>query len=155
MIPMKVAGFLSLGVVLLLLTSCGTKSIPLAKLSEPEQGLLRAINNDRVSKGKVVLKPSSKLTEIARKDAARRVGSGGGYVDHRQDTGYERMLTLAGRAKSGPEFGERLMGVWQGNPIQRAWLQGDYAGVGVGTAIGVNGLQTGVLLLGGFAGSGI
>ena len=152
---MKVVVLWSLGFFLLVLTSCGSRNLPLSALSKPERELLRAVNRSRIIDGKKALFPSVNLTEMARQDARRRVSATGGDIDHRQKTGYERMLTLAGKAAVGPGFEESLMSVWQRNPIQRSWLAGDYAGVGVGTASGANGMQAGVLLLGGFAEDGI
>ena len=152
---MKILLMPFLAIAAICLTSCGSGEISLAELSGPEQDLLATINRQRVSQGKKALVPSASLTELARKDAARRVGKGEGYIDHRQATGYERMLTLAGRAKAGDQFGNQLMRVWQRHPLQREWLNGNYSGVGVGTATEASGMQTGVLLLGGFSGGGI
>ncbi len=146
-------GLLHLNVfVFLFLISCGTRTLPLASLSESEQNLLTSINRYRAQEGKKALAPSAHLTEIARQDASRRLTADIGHVDHRQKTGYERMLTLSGRARSGESFGSQLMEFWQQQPLQRQWLQGSYSGVGVGTALSPTGLQTGVLLLGGFSG---
>ena len=152
---MKGVALWSLGFLWLFLTSCGSRSQPLNELSKPERELLRAVNRSRIENGEKALLPSVSLTELARQDARQRVSASGGDHDHRQRTGYERMLTLAGKAKAGPGFADSLIHVWEGNPIQRAWLAGDYAGVGVGTAIGANGVQAGVLLLGAFGGDGI
>ena len=152
---MKVVACWSLGFFLLVLTSCGSRALPLSELSKPERELLRSVNKSRIASGKKALLPSITLTELARQEARQRVSATGGGLDPRQKTGYERMLTLAGTAAAGPSFEESLMSVWQKNPIQRSWLAGDYQGVGVGTAIGANGTQAGVLLLGGFSGDGI
>ncbi|MFC0018751.1 CAP domain-containing protein [Roseibacillus persicicus] len=144
----------SLGMLSLafLLTSCGTKTVPVARLGASEQSLLTAINQYRKELGKSALEPSADLTDLAHKDALRRVTTGGGYVDHRQETGYERMLTLAGKVQGGEDYGSRLLEHWKKNPVQRAWLEGNYAGVGVGTAAATSGAETGVVLLGGFSG---
>ena len=141
--------------VSLFVASCGSSQVPPAQLSPSEKNLLSALNDYRASQGKSELKPLTDLTKLARGDAARRVTSGGDYVDLRHETGYERMLTLAGKAGGGETFGSRLMEIWQKNPIQRTWLEGSHMGVGVGTASGATGLQTGVVLLGGFSGEGI
>lgn len=137
------------------LVSCGSGSLPVTELSGPEQNLLATINSHRLAQGRKALVPTANLTDLARKDATRRLLNKGGNIDNRQETGYERMLTLAGKAKAGDQFGNQLMGSWQKHPIQSEWLNGSYAGVGVGTAAAPSGLQSGVLLLGGFGGAGL
>ena len=149
---MKLLPAITLLAILVSLTSCGSHKVPVAQLSQSEQSLLRAVNRYRVSLGKAELKPFVDLTDFAREDAGRRVTSGGAFIDHRQRTGYESMLTLEGKATAGPDFGNRLMAIWQKNPIQRRWLEGNHSGIGAGTATGAAGIQTGVLLLAGFAG---
>ena len=62
------------------------------------------------------LQASVSLTEIAREDAKRRASEGSGYVDNRKKTGYERMLTLSGRAKAGDAFGPTLLSYWDKSP---------------------------------------
>lgn len=146
---------LSLASVFVFLTSCTSTTVPLSELSKPELNLLLAVNAHRSSLGQKALVPTVNLTALARRDAVRRVTSGEQYVDNRQATGYERMLTLSGRARAGDQFGDSLMAVWQRQPLQREWLNGSYSGVGVGTATGASGVQTAVLLLGGFSGAGI
>ncbi|MBK1835293.1 CAP domain-containing protein [Roseibacillus ishigakijimensis] len=150
----QASSLLLLAMVSCLLASCGSRAVPVAELTPAERDLLTAINNYRSSHGKKALTPSASLTELARTDAKRRASSGQGYVDNRLETGYERMLTLAGTARSGPEFGKKLMDFWANQPAQREWLKDDYASVGVGTAAGESKLETGVVLLGGFAGGG-
>jgi len=149
--------FLSLGLFgsIAFLISCSTPVLPETSLSVEERGLLTAINQSRQEQGKAPFEASESLTKLARQDAQRRAGVGQGYVNQREKTGYERMLTLSGKARQGEGFGEDLMHLWQQNPIQRRWLGDDYAGVGVGTATGANGLETGVVLLGGFSARGL
>ena len=144
----------ALATVAVFLTSCGTPVLPEASLSSKEQILLNTNNQNRAEQGKAPFKASESLTELARKDAQRRVTENSGYVDQRGKTGYERMLTLSGRARQGEDFGKDLMAAWQRTPLQKQWLEDDYAAVGVGTATGSNGLETGVVLLGGFSGGG-
>ena len=148
--------FLSLALVsaAVFLTSCGTAVLPEASLTTEEKILLAAINQSRQEQGKTPFKASESLTNLARKDAQRRVTDGTGYIDQRSKTGYERMLTLSGRARKGDDFGKDLMAAWQKTPLQKQWLEDSYAAVGVGTATGSNGLETGVVLLGGFSGGG-
>lgn len=150
----NVAGLFALFFVVAL-SSCSTQTFVDNELSASEQNLLSAINGYRASLGKEALQPSSTLIENARNEANRRISRQEGYVDIREKTGYERMLTLAGTARAGEGFAEQLMQVWQKNPIQREWLKGSYSGVGVGTATAESGLQAGVLLLGGFSADGI
>lgn len=135
------------------LVSCGSAVVPDAELSPEERSLLSAINDYRKSEGEKPLQASVGLTELAREDAQRRATQGAGYVDNRSKTGYERMLTLAGKARGGEQFGSTLVGFWQKSPIQKQWLEGSYSGVGVGSATGTTGMKTGVVLLGGFSGS--
>ena len=144
-----------LPIVVIMLSSCGKSSIPKSQLSGPEQNLLAALNDYRVSQGKSVLEPAESLTSLAREDAARRTLNKEGYIDNRRRTGYERMLSLAGKAAEGEDFGSKLMSLWQRQPVQKVWLGGSYAGVGIGTAVSPSGLQTGVLLLGGFSEDGL
>lgn len=133
-----------------LMTSCGTPVLPESSLSENERSLLSAINQSRQAHGKAPLEASKSLTDLARKDAQRRVGAGNDYEDQRGQTGYERLLTLSGRGRGGSELGSDLMAVWRKTPLQKQLLEGSFSGVGVGTATGANGLETGVVLLGGF-----
>ena len=151
----RTAAFFFFSALFVFLTSCSkSRSIPIS-LSEDEQNLIASVNAYRVMQGKPALKSDGGLVNLAREDAARRVATGGGYVDNRQKTGFERMLTLAGKARPGAEFGEKLMDSWQSNELQKSWLNGNYAGVGVGVVEGDSGMQTGVLLLGGFSDGGI
>ena len=147
---MKAILFSFLAIVSLVLVSCGSPAVPESNLSVSERSLLTAINAHRATQGQKALAPLTDLTEIARKDAKRRATTGDSYVDHRGKTGYERMLTMAGTAKAGPDFGAKLMNSWKNNPVQSKWLEGNHSGVGVGTATKENGLETGVLILGGF-----
>lgn len=135
------------------LVSCGSAVMPDAELSPGERSLLSAINAYRTSEGEAPLQASVSLTELAREDAQRRATEGAGYVDNRSKTGYERMLTLAGKARGGEHFGSTLVDLWKRSPIQKQWLEGNYSGVGVGSATEANGVATGVVLLGGFSGS--
>jgi hypothetical protein len=132
------------------LSSCADKPVSTSSLSPMEKGLLNALNAHRAGMGKTQLEPTESLTTLARADAARRAGTGDGYQKNRDRTGYERMLTLAGKAAPGETFGYTLLGYWLDNPVQKKWLEGSYANVGVGTATGKEGLENGVLLLGGF-----
>lgn len=134
----------------LALSSCSDTLVPVATLSPSEQGLLNALNQHRSELGKKALAPTETLTGLAREDAGRRVSTDGSYADNRIRTGYERMLTLAGKAKSGDNYGDKLLGYWLAVPQQKQWLESSYANIGVGTAKGKDELETGVLLLGGF-----
>ena len=154
-VVMRGAYFLIVTILTGFFSSCGVGTVVEAELSEPEKNLLAAINNYRLSQGKQVLRADASLMILAREDALRRVSVGEDYVDNLRKTGYERMLTLVGQGQAGEQFGMRLMGNWQRHPIQRKWLGGSYARVGVGTAVGPSGERTGVLLLGGFSGDGI
>ena len=139
---------------LLLFVSCSSKQ-RLSELSSSEKNLLTALNQFRAEEGKAELLPVRNLTELARKDAQRRVREGGGYVKLREKTGYERMLTLGGRAYVDGNEGEQLLKFWKGNPVQAQWLRGSYAAVGVGTAQESGKVLRGVVLLGGYSADGI
>ncbi|MDP0492586.1 MAG: hypothetical protein Q7Q71_16185 [Verrucomicrobiota bacterium JB023] len=133
------------------LNSCGNSSVPAASLTANEQSLLNALNAKRARDGKQPLQASADLTELARKDAARRVAEGSDYKDNRSATGYEKLVTLSGKGRPGQTFGYTLMSAWTQIPQQEQWISGNYANAGVGTAPGADGLETGVLLLGGYS----
>ena len=152
---MKKIFFLTFFGAIVFLASCSTPVLPETALSAEERSLLTAINQSRQEQGKLPFEASESLTSLARQDAQRRVEAEGGYVNQRGKTGYERMLTLSGRSRKGEDFGKDLMSVRQQIPLQRQWVGDDYAGVGVGTATGTNGVETGVVLLGGFSGGGL
>lgn len=134
------------------LVSCGSAVLPESELSVEERSLLTALNDFRASEGQQPLQASASLTALAREDAQRRAKEGSGYIDNRTKTGYERMLTLAGKARAGDKFGATMLGFWQKSELQRQGLKGSYSGVGVGSATGSGGLETAVVLLGGFSG---
>lgn len=132
------------------LSSCSDTVVPVATLSSSEQDLLEAINAHRSSVGRKPLTTTKTLTELAREDANRRANIKDDYLDNRSRTGFERMLTMAGKAKSGSKFGDTLLELWLAVPLQKQWLEGSYANIGVGTAREEGGREIGVLLLGGF-----
>ena len=104
---MKSLTVLLASISIAVLSSCGSGTVPQAKLSASEQSLLTSINSFRASQGKKALQASASLTQIAREDAVRRATTGQGYVDIRKKTGYERMLTLSGKAVAGDQFGSQ------------------------------------------------
>ncbi len=139
-----------------LMHSCVSRPVSSAHLSSDEQSLLSHLNSYRAGEGCVVYQPDAVLTDLAREAARDQMANDNGeasgellgLADLRQQTGYERMLTLSGKAFSGPDFGESLVNAWAAHPLQRNWLGGDYSQIGVGVASASNGFATGIVLLG-------
>lgn len=149
---MRLTSFLRLlsCIAAVVLCSCSDKVIPAATLSPSEKGLLRALNQHRSTVGKKALIPTETLTVLAREDAAQRASAELDYSDNRKRTGFERLLTLSGKAQPGDGFGDQLLSYWLAVPVQQKWLEGNYSNIGVGSSRGPDGQENGVLLLGGF-----
>ncbi|MEM9079804.1 MAG: CAP domain-containing protein [Verrucomicrobiota bacterium] len=146
---MKNPLLLLLPALALLCTSCSTP-MDVTQFSPAEKSLFDAINSLRASNGKAPLNPSSKLTKIARQDAARRGSGDESFVDHVAQSGFLSLATVAGKARTGPSHTGTLINHWKNNATDNQRLTGNFTDIGIGTALFRDGLEYAVILIGSY-----